>query len=378
MGKLTQRPDLVNVLAACMAANGVDAGAVLEDVRQRGRARLDAEERRYEAARYQPSARARAAELASAAADSPTAAAERPSRTDGTWLERPVNHEESREDGADVAGASAPSSSRGRTRKSPESLRDKSTKGPPRRGKSARRRKSGSRRKRNVERFRDLCVSLGQRDAAPVAVPRAVWGAARAIMLDITGRAARGALADLRGAPGVAQLVRKAALGERVTDDGELVPRLDWSDSRARAVVASFMVLWRLGKKTGRPGFARAAAGVSRRLVAAIVTNPATGRHYSLEALYAITHRGEPGERGRWQDGSCGFIEALQQVGALYRQQPPASKMPASHVGPNGWAYNIYWFAGRLLEVLEDEPPPPEPPDGPWLGAADDGARAPP
>lgn len=369
MAKIGKNEGIRNLLSHMMRDQGVDPSEVFAEVEQvTGEAEL-AQDRAAEAASRQPTRRAEESE---AILEGLAQAADRRVMDEIERLPPEVVHP-SPAPGRDASSRAArdpspeysPDASRSLGAEAAAAL--SST---PRKGSKKGKRKGGGRRGKAASRFLELCRVL--RHPEPPDLPRNVWGAVAAIMWDTTGQAAAGALAAIR-APGLARKGRKAALGE--LEDGS--PRLDWSSSRARAVVATLVAIWRLGGRTTRNGFARVCSGIGRHRLRHLMVNPQTGKPYSLSALFGTQHRGG----GSWRDGSCGYVEALEQVGAFYRQQPPAARMPARLVGLNGYAYNLYWFpfaslvaegdgSERILEgssgSLSDPP------------AGDEPARAPP
>lgn len=211
--------------------------------------------------------------------------------------------------------------------------------------------------KSHVARYAQKLRELGQWDAAPQRVPAFVWRRAQLIQADPSGYAARVFLATLP--PAVARRIWSVALEpapyapSREREDRELFKPSGaplkghparWERPGRRYVIhpaairtiAAGCVLWHLGVPTRHKGFGRVVRGFPRRMIAALLQDPASGHRPAITTLYGH-RRGVPGA-----------VRALEGK-LFYVNQPPGDKVRPCDRGPSGHAFNVYWIYPWLL-----------------------------
>jgi hypothetical protein len=130
-----------------------------------------------------------------------------------------------------------------------------------------------------------------------------------------------------------------AAVVHEQRERGNESTEIDFGHITARGIIACALVLFRESMPTKKQGFARVLCGVSQRMFAALFLNPQTGDRYSVGSLFATEIHGNKSR--------AGWVRALERAGAVEIIQPPASCVPAEHVGPTGHALAQYWITAR-------------------------------
>jgi hypothetical protein len=182
------------------------------------------------------------------------------------------------------------------------------------------------------------------------------------LLVDGSGKFARSVL---RAMPNkvFAGAIRDAALAPQPGDAG---PRYDWTDRRARYVLAVAYAINALAYATNRPGWSRLCRGLSRHALLAMLRDPhgATReplcddcgkRHPSMSALSG-RHR----DGATLESGQIGWLRALEEAGAISVQQFKAPDTIARHcaaweIGESGYPINWYWVPSALPVALTRE-----------------------
>lgn len=181
-------------------------------------------------------------------------------------------------------------------------------------------------------------------------VPRWLWVLCVQIMADASGAIAREQCARLPTL--FAGMVRSVARVRR-RHGGYLY---QWGELRARRTVALAVCIYRMSKRVrGRGRWARLTEGIPVGFFCKLLRDPHTGRipHANTVASGSYGWGGkwnaQPSDRGRRDGVGCGIVEALRQVGALYRCQ-----WRGKHYGTTtGYPPNQYWL---VSEHPEDDP----------------------
>lgn len=181
-------------------------------------------------------------------------------------------------------------------------------------------------------------------------VPRRLWVLCVQIMADASGAIAREQCARLPSL--FAGMVRSVAR-VRCKAGGY---RFRWGELRARRTVALAVCLYRMGKRVrGRGRWARLTEGIPVSCLQKLLRDPHTRKipHANTVASGSYGYGGrwnsQPFDRGARDGVGCGIIEALRQVGALYRCQWHGQKFATK----TGYPPNQYWI---VSEHPEDDP----------------------
>jgi hypothetical protein len=196
----------------------------------------------------------------------------------------------------------------------------------------------------------------------PPCIPRAVWLTVACLMVDGSGKYARGVLRRMRNLV-FAGAVRDAALAPLPGDNGT---RYDWTDRRARYVLAVGYAIYSMAYTTRRVGWSGLCRGLSRHALLTLVKDPFRGtrepwcdecksRHPSYSALSG-THRAD----ATLDTGQIGWLRALEEAGAISRQQFKAPDTIAAmcqpwEIGEKGYPINWYWVRSALPVGLTRE-----------------------
>lgn len=167
-----------------------------------------------------------------------------------------------------------------------------------------------------------------------------------------SARAAERALCSLPGE--FARRVQLAALAYERAEDGRRLPTRTWAHVRARRIVALGVILWRCSRSSRRRGMARIVVGRTRGMFASLFRNVLTGERLSVSSLFATQHHDEG---GRWD---CGDMVALTRAGAVWKAQPPASRVSEAFCGVDrhghARAFNEYHLSRRTCAIEHDRP----------------------
>jgi len=183
-------------------------------------------------------------------------------------------------------------------------------------------------------------------EALPL-VPRWLWVLCAQIMADASGAIARDQCARLPTL--FAGMVRSVA---RVRlDRGGYLYR--WGELRARRTVALAVCIYRMSKRVrGRGRWGRLTEGIPVAFFCKLLRDPHTGKipHANTVASGSYGWGGkwnaQPSDRGRRDGVGCGLVEALRQVGALYRCQWHGQRFATS----SGYPPNQYWLVSEHPE----------------------------
>jgi len=211
------------------------------------------------------------------------------------------------------------------------------------------------------EKFRDQLRDWGHPNPDPPEIPRRLHAVASPMLRDSGGRKAweftmtlprtvrtrlvRAALEPEPYQPQRPQRGRTLRVPHKQKLEGnrrywERAGRRRWNHPAAIKTVAAFAVLWLMGQKCNRAGYARVTRGCARGLVCSILKYPGTDVHASISACFGN------------MEGTPGYVRALEGAGLFYSQQPPAGRLPARDVGPKGWAYKLYWWFPWITKQL--------------------------
>jgi hypothetical protein len=205
------------------------------------------------------------------------------------------------------------------------------------------------------ERFRTKWLKKHGGEEAPPTIPRWVWLMAQFILADATGKIARWYLLEEKNRV-FAGAVRNAALVP--LPDG--TTRYSWRDKRARTVLAIGMTIKACSRVTKRKGpWSLLTRGVNRCGLLLVVRDVTGGdqlcktcgnHHPSVAALSGIHEK-----HATAQTGQVGWLVALEEASAIYREQfkdPDTIKKCCQpwEVGERGYPVNWYWMPGALTD----------------------------
>lgn len=204
-------------------------------------------------------------------------------------------------------------------------------------------------------RFRARYVREHPGQSPPPCVPRHVWLTISCLLAEGSGKYARAVLRQISNKV-FAGAVRDAALAPLPGDAGF---RYDWSDKRARYVLAIAYAIHACSHQTNRRGWSGLCRGLSRHALLTLVRDPfrasrepwcdeCKGRHPSFSALSG-THRAD----ATLDTGQIGWLRALEEAGAISRQQFKAPDTIAAmcqpwEIGERGYPINWYWLPSAL------------------------------
>ena len=205
------------------------------------------------------------------------------------------------------------------------------------------------------ERFRERYVREHPGQTPPPCVPRHVWLTCACLLVDGSGKYARAVLRQMRNKV-FAGAVREAALAPLPGDAGY---RYDWTDRRARYVLAIAYAIHACSYTTHRRGWSGLCRGLSRHALLTIVRDPfrasrepwcelCESRHPSFSALSG-THRVD----ATLDTGQIGWLRALEEAGAISVQQfkaPDQIKALCApwEIGERGYPVNWYWLPSAV------------------------------
>lgn len=208
-------------------------------------------------------------------------------------------------------------------------------------------------------RFRERYERDHPGQSPPPCVPRHVWLTCACLLVDGSGRFARQVLRGISNKV-FAGAVRDAALAPLPGDRGD---RYDWTDKRARYVLAIAYAIHSCAYQTSRRGWSGLCRGLSRHALLTLVRDPFRAsrepwcercerRHPSYSALSG-THRAG----ASLDTGQIGWLRALEEAGAISRQQFKAPDTIAAmckpwEIGEAGYPINWYWLPSAVPVCL--------------------------
>jgi hypothetical protein len=197
--------------------------------------------------------------------------------------------------------------------------------------------------------------------SAPPCVPRHVWLTVACLLVDGSGKFARSVLRRFSNKV-FAGAVRDAALAPLSGDRGD---RYDWTDKRARYVLAVGYAIYSCAYQTNRRGWSGLCRGLSGHALLTLVRDPFRAsreplcdkctkkygtptRHPSHSALSG-THRAD----ASLETGQIGWLRALEQAGAVSIQQfkdptTIAEMCQPWEIGERGYPINWYWLPSAV------------------------------
>jgi hypothetical protein len=205
------------------------------------------------------------------------------------------------------------------------------------------------------KRFRERYEREHPGQSPPPCIPRHVWLTCMCLLLDGSGKFAKAVLRKISNKVFVGA-VRDAALAPLPGDAGD---RYDWSDKRARYVLAIGYAIHSMAYQTNRRGWSGLCRGLGRHALLTLVRDPFRAtrepwcetcqhRHPSVSALSG-THRAD----GSLETGQIGWLRALEEAGAISRQQFKAPDTIAAmchpwEIGDAGYPINWYWLPSAV------------------------------
>ena len=181
-----------------------------------------------------------------------------------------------------------------------------------------------------------------------------VWSMCSHILADRSGRAGRLYLRRCPNKPFVGAVMR-AAFGELDTA-GRPRGRVAWCDMRARRIVAVGLAMLAISKRSHRAGQWNACVlGIPRGAFCALLADPyetRAGKGTPATTTLYGTHKPD----ATAETGQVGYIVALREAGALYRQQLPKGQGLLCETGyPSGYPPNRYWLLTPEPEKVHDD-----------------------
>ncbi|HKU37324.1 MAG TPA: hypothetical protein VJR89_04235, partial [Polyangiales bacterium] len=130
--------------------------------------------------------------------------------------------------------------------------------------------------------------------------------------------------------------------------------RYSYADERARHIIALGCIQYALRGSTRRTDrwAGGMVSGFTEGALRMLLADPHDATRVPSRSALVGTHR--PG--GNWENGQCGWLLALEQCGALYRQQLPASDASVRpwERWPSGYTSNRYWLVTDRTEAPRD------------------------
>jgi hypothetical protein len=190
-------------------------------------------------------------------------------------------------------------------------------------------------------RFLEDCQRRGW-DSAPEykCIPRDVWRMSWQIVSDHTGAAGRSWLRWARTRFGGWPLGALRAAAFEPQPDGTCT--IDWSDTRARRIVALGLLLLRSAQRMTRR---RALGGRSARWGMCVRGIPRAALAAALAFPWSRERPPSVGTIGNRSERWTGYLAALEDSGFLYRAQLPAASVEPWEIGESGHVINRYWLA---------------------------------
>lgn len=138
-------------------------------------------------------------------------------------------------------------------------------------------------------------------------------------------------------------------------DDSGNRYRYGYESSRARYVIATALITYVLRSTTRRRDRwgGGMVSGITEGAFCMLLANPYNSRQHCSRSALVGTHR----RGGTWETGEVGYLLALVQTGALFRQQLPASDpsvRPWEKCWPSGYTSNRYWLVTDNTEAPRD------------------------
>jgi len=131
--------------------------------------------------------------------------------------------------------------------------------------------------------------------------------------------------------------------------------RYGYESSRARKIIATGCLQYAMRSSTRRTDRwgGGMVSGITEKAFCMLLADPYNSRDHCSRSALAGRHR--PG--ATYRTGQVGYLIALAETGALYRQQLPASDpsvRPWEKCWPSGYTSNRYWLVTDRTEAPAD------------------------